>query len=114
MSCVVPVEAMHAGCPVIAVDSGGPRETVVHQVTGFLCAASPAEFAAAMSTLIRGVPKEGVGLERGEVEGGRAVECTTELRQRMGDAGRQHVHECFSFDSFTDKLDHIIHTLCSS
>lgn len=28
---------MHMGTPVVAVDSGGPKETVVHEQTGFLC-----------------------------------------------------------------------------
>jgi len=92
---IVPVEAMHARCPVIAVDSGGPRETVVDGVTGFLCPGSPAEFAGAMSKLIGG-GAEGI-----------------DLRRQMGDAGRQRVLECFSFDSFTDKLDDIIRTVCS-
>lgn len=34
---IVPVESMYAGCPVIAVSSGGPLESVVHGVTGYLC-----------------------------------------------------------------------------
>jgi len=33
---IVPIEAMSLGRPVIAMNSGGPRETVVHQKTGFL------------------------------------------------------------------------------
>lgn len=33
---IVPLEAMYAGSPVIAVNSGGPRETVLHGVTGYL------------------------------------------------------------------------------
>jgi len=33
---IVPLEAMDAGVPVVAVDSGGPRETIVDGVTGFL------------------------------------------------------------------------------
>ncbi|ODM88229.1 Alpha-1,3/1,6-mannosyltransferase ALG2, partial [Orchesella cincta] len=40
------------GKPVLAVDSGGPRETVVHEVTGFLCPSNEIHFAAAMATLI--------------------------------------------------------------
>ncbi|KAL5109643.1 Alpha-13/16-mannosyltransferase ALG2 [Taenia crassiceps] len=36
---IVPIEAMYLGRPVIAIDSGGPRETIVHQKTGFLCPA---------------------------------------------------------------------------
>lgn len=37
---IVPVEAMSKGKPVIACDNGGPLETVVNGVTGFLCAAN--------------------------------------------------------------------------
>jgi len=33
---IVPVEAMHMGCIVMACDSGGPLESIVHNVTGFL------------------------------------------------------------------------------
>lgn len=33
---IVPLEAMLAGVPVLAADSGGPRETVVEGVTGWL------------------------------------------------------------------------------
>jgi glycosyltransferase involved in cell wall biosynthesis len=33
---MVPLEAMACGAPVIAVDSGGPRETVLHGETGWL------------------------------------------------------------------------------
>ena len=30
-------QAMFLGVPVVAVNSGGPTETVIHQLTGFLC-----------------------------------------------------------------------------
>ena len=33
---IVPVEAMHLGCIVIACDSGGPLESIKHGETGFL------------------------------------------------------------------------------
>ena len=33
---IVPVEAMHMGCLVMACDSGGPLESIVHKETGFL------------------------------------------------------------------------------
>ena len=32
---IVPLEAMSVGTPVIAVDSGGPKETVENEETGF-------------------------------------------------------------------------------
>ncbi|ORZ35166.1 hypothetical protein BCR44DRAFT_1389891 [Catenaria anguillulae PL171] len=34
---IVPVEAMYAGVPVIAVGNGGPAESVAHLQTGYLC-----------------------------------------------------------------------------
>lgn len=48
---IVPLEAMAAGRPVVASDSGGPLETVVHEVTGFLCEPQPADFSQAMAAL---------------------------------------------------------------
>lgn len=34
---IVPLEAMYQQCPVIAVNSGGPKETILHGLTGYLC-----------------------------------------------------------------------------
>ena len=48
---IVPLEAMAAGRPVIASNSGGPLETVVHKSTGFLCQPQPEHFAQAMAAL---------------------------------------------------------------
>lgn len=45
---IVPLEAMAAGTPVLAVDNGGPRETVVDGETGWLLPATPAAFAEQM------------------------------------------------------------------
>ena len=45
---ITPVEAMAAGAPVIAVDAGGTRETVVDGKTGWLVAADRDRFAAAL------------------------------------------------------------------
>jgi len=91
---IVPVEAMHAHCPVIAVNSGGPCETIVDGITGFLQPATATDFADAMRKFIG--------------EGG------AELRRKLGEAGNERVQQCFSFDSFTVKLDRIVRMLCSS
>jgi glycosyltransferase involved in cell wall biosynthesis len=42
---MVPLEAMAAGLPVLAVDQGGPRESVVHGSTGWLLANTADAFA---------------------------------------------------------------------
>ncbi len=34
---IVPLEAMSASVPVIAANSGGPKESIVHKKTGFVC-----------------------------------------------------------------------------
>jgi len=48
---IVPLEAMAAARPVVACDSGGPRESVLHGSTGFLCRPDPVAVAAAMAQL---------------------------------------------------------------
>jgi glycosyltransferase involved in cell wall biosynthesis len=42
---MVPLEAMASGAPVLAVNSGGPRETVVPGITGWLLRDDPVAFA---------------------------------------------------------------------
>jgi len=70
---IVPLEVMYAGTPVVACNSGGPLETVVDGVTGFLCDPTPQSFAKALQVLV-GQP---------------------ELAHKMGAAGRQHVMDNF-------------------
>ena len=49
---IAPVEAQACGCPVVALDAGGARETVVDGVTGVLVPEStPTAFAAALERL---------------------------------------------------------------
>ncbi|CAO1409429.1 unnamed protein product [Diamesa serratosioi] len=86
---IVPLEAMYLSKPVIAVNSGGPTETIVNDQTGFLCEPEPADFVEAALKIIRD-PK---------------------LGERMGDMGRKRVQQRFSFEAFTDKLDNIIKDL---
>jgi alpha-1,3/alpha-1,6-mannosyltransferase len=82
----VPVEAMAAGRPVVAVDRGGPAETVVHGETGFLCAPEPAAFADALATLVR--------------------EPATAAR--MGRAGRAHAAARFSPAAFGARIEAVL------
>ena len=49
---IVPLEAMASGRPVIACNSGGPTESVLPGVTGFLCSPLPSQFADAMGKLL--------------------------------------------------------------
>ena len=49
---IVPLEAMYAGSPVIAVNSGGPKETVVHEETGLLVENTVEGFALALKYMV--------------------------------------------------------------
>mmetsp|Transcript_349 Transcript_349/g.411 ORF Transcript_349/g.411 Transcript_349/m.411 type:complete len:114 (-) Transcript_349:46-387(-) len=81
---IVPIEAMFAQKPVIAVNSGGPLETVLHEKTGFLCDPDPTSFAKAMQ---------------------QCLSMSDEQLQKIGSDARQWVHSQFSIESFTNKLD---------
>jgi alpha-1,3/alpha-1,6-mannosyltransferase len=88
---IVPLEAMAAGRPVIACDSGGPRESIGDDgVAGILCEPTPAEFAAAMSGLLKP---------------GRA--------EKMGRAARNRVRAQFSRDAFGRRLVEILKETCN-
>ncbi|CAM9954708.1 unnamed protein product [Pylaiella littoralis] len=80
---IVPVEAMCCGAPVVAVNSGGPLETVVHEVTGFLCDPTPEAFGSAIVSM-----SQDPSLGRG-----------------MGERGRQRVKEHFSMESFAGAFE---------
>lgn len=86
---IVPLEAMYAGKPVIAANSGGPTETVVDDVTGFLCNLEPEDFADAM---LKCIQNEGV-------------------RTKLGKAGQDRMKKLFSFVAFSDKLLEIVNSL---
>jgi alpha-1,3/alpha-1,6-mannosyltransferase len=81
---IVPVEAMYSRTPVIAVNSGGPTETVVHGQTGWLCDPTPQAFSQAMEEAVRG---------------GR------DLKKELGVAGRERVNRNFSFTAFAKRWD---------
>lgn len=79
---IVPVEAMYCCCPVIAVNSGGPLESVADGETGFLCEPTAEAFSKAMERLVR----------------------EPHLRRDMGQAGRRRVEDKFSLQAFSDQL----------
>lgn len=86
---IVPLEAMYLSRPVIAVNTGGPKETVVHEQTGFLCDATPEDFANAATLIIK----------------------DQKLSEKMGEMGRTRVKQRFSFEAFTEKLNQIVTNL---
>ncbi|XP_015266876.1 PREDICTED: alpha-1,3/1,6-mannosyltransferase ALG2 [Gekko japonicus] len=86
---IVPLEAMYMRCPVIAVNSGGPLESVVNTVTGFLCDPLPNQFAEAMERFVR----------------------DPALKRTMGAAGKARVVEKFSSEAFGDELYQYVQNL---
>lgn len=86
---IVPVEAMYAAVPVIAVNSGGPIESIRHGVTGLLCEPDEGVWAAAVASFVTG-----------EVDG-----------KEMGVAGREHARKMFSLGAFADQLEGILREL---
>ena len=80
---IVPIETMAAATPVIACDSGGPKESIVDQETGYLQQATPEAFAEAM---------------RACLGAGRA----------SGEKARARVEALFSRHAFGDALEDIV------
>ncbi|KAH3743018.1 alpha-1,3/1,6-mannosyltransferase ALG2 [Pelomyxa schiedti] len=86
---IVPIEAMYCRVPVVAVNNGGPLETVIDKETGFLCNSTPQDFARAMFTIAEDL----------------------KAAKAMGEAGRQMVIDRFSFASFADQLHSAVTSL---
>ncbi|KAK2732672.1 Alpha-1,3-mannosyltransferase-like protein [Onygenales sp. PD_40] len=83
---IVPVEAMHAGLPVLAVNTGGPLETIVEGETGWLRDSRDIE---EWTSVMRRVLWE---MDPAELEG-------------MGRKGRERVEREFSLTAMGDRLE---------
>uniref|UniRef100_A0A8D0G7R9 Alpha-1,3/1,6-mannosyltransferase ALG2 n=1 Tax=Sphenodon punctatus TaxID=8508 RepID=A0A8D0G7R9_SPHPU len=79
---IVPLEAMYMRCPVIAVNSGGPLESIVNSETGFLCDPLPTRFSEAMEQFVK----------------------DPDLKNTMGAAGKARFLKRFSSDAFGEQL----------
>jgi glycosyltransferase involved in cell wall biosynthesis len=113
---IVPIEAMNAGTPAICVASGGPLETVLHGLTGFLCQQTAMEFGEAMKRFTTGSvsDSERKKLTDAIVEftkNGKILnnlDKSLSLSQLMGMVGRAHVQANFTSVSMVDKLTQCI------
>lgn len=85
---IVPLEAMAAKKAVIACNSGGPRETVDSQVTGYLCEPSADKMAECMKRCLK---KEAV--------------------KKMGEKGCQRLNQLFSYEVFKKECMEIVTNL---
>ena len=87
---IVPIESMYVRTPVIAVNSGGPLETVKDTFTGFLVPPHDYSFSEVMCKFVR----------------------DSRLSQILGENGRNHVVDNFSFIAFSENLNDIVTDLC--
>lgn len=85
---IVPLEAMASGKPVISVNEGGPKESVIPGKTGFLVDADADSFAEKMYYLIK----------------------NPSVAKRMGENARKHVKK-YDWKKFAKKYDEHLNTL---
>ncbi|MBU2481699.1 MAG: glycosyltransferase, partial [Proteobacteria bacterium] len=83
------IEAMASGKPVVAVNRGGPVETILNGKTGFLCDPTPSAFARAMKDIVEDPVKAA----------------------DMGTAAQKRAVKLFSMPVFGEHLENIISSL---
>ena len=88
---IVPLEAMSFGKPVIAVNRGGPRESIEHGRSGFLEEPEPEAFARRMAELVK----------------------NPEMASWMGRIGVARARQ-FSWETFNNRIDREIDVLGTS
>ncbi|KAI1285472.1 Alpha-1,3/1,6-mannosyltransferase ALG2 [Halotydeus destructor] len=86
---IVPLEAMYMRRPVIACNSGGPLETVIHDETGILCDSTSESFSDAMLKFVE----------------------DKSLSREYGQNGHEHVKRTFSYSAFKTQLNDLVNSL---
>lgn len=86
---IVPLEAMYLARPVIAQNSGGPMESILPGVTGFLVESNANDFAAKIALLIK----------------------NPEMIDQFGAAGKERFQKIFSFETFSRQLNSAVDQL---
>lgn len=92
---IVPLEAMLAGVPVLAVNSGGPLETIVDGETGWLRSA------------------DNVGQWTNILQDSMLI-SSSEALQQMGEKGKQRVKSEFSEREMAHRLDDELESILNS
>jgi glycosyltransferase involved in cell wall biosynthesis len=85
---IVPLEAMDAGVPVVAINSGGPMETIIDGMTGYLVDYSP-DNAGGENPTVRGFANS--------IHKLLSDRCQSRI---MGQRGRERVDETFGSETF--------------
>lgn len=89
---IPPLESMACGTPVLAVNEGGYKETVVDGVTGWLLPRDPKAFAEKIEFLIK----------------------NPTVAKKMGMAGRRHVIKNFTWKRHCKQLEKILYEVAAS
>ncbi len=87
----IPLESMASSKPIISVNEGGPRETIVDGETGFLVN-SPVQMAEKMKFIVE----------------------HPALAEKMGRNGRKRVEERYSWEAFFEKFDPAVRKVAKS
>jgi glycosyltransferase involved in cell wall biosynthesis len=87
---IVPLEAMDAGVPVVGIRSGGPMETIVDGVTGYLVDYAPIELDDYRNNVT----------VRGFADAIANILLDPEKARAMGHSGKERVHEFFGMETF--------------
>lgn len=87
---IVPLEAMYCSKPIVAVNNGGPKETIENGLNGYLRVAEPREFADAVEQLLKA--NENVVL--------------------FGMNGKKRFDDMFSFGAFKNKINSVLENVC--
>ncbi|CAK7219448.1 Alpha-1,3-mannosyltransferase-like protein [Sporothrix bragantina] len=98
---IVPLEAMLAGLPVLACNSGGPTETVMEGITGWL---RPAEDVEAWTDVLRRVLPSATSL----TDKTASDVLSASQRTAMAEAGRKRVRSQFADTQMAARLDDIL------
>lgn len=111
---IVPLEAQYMNTPVLACNSGGPKESVVHGKTGYLIGRREEERKLGGGKKEEEEEKkeddkrEEEGEKKAEEEWGRRMKWMVEEeegRRSMGKEGKKNVEEKFSFEMFENMLE---------
>lgn len=86
---LIPIEAMGCGIPIVAINEGGYRETVIDRETGFLVQRDPMHLAKILDTLLE----------------------SEEVRKKLGEKGRERVLQEFTIHAHVKRLMEIIKIL---
>lgn len=82
---LIPIEAMSCGSPVVAINEGGYKETVIDGKTGYLVEKDPKKLAEKLNSLVSSPKKI----------------------TKMGEAGREQILNNWTWDKQTEKLENL-------